>query len=261
MSRYQATTNPTATNDSASGYVVGSVWVNTATSSSYICTDNTASAAVWRPLTGTIMLSWSGLANGDPATGQTINATYAGTRTDGYPIYSAGSVWEVQLTSGTNNQNNSINWNVSNFDFTKDFMFSATLFQNSTADGCSICVGGSSVFTSGSQTVNGGLCFQYNTFSTNNNTQFYINGSAVGSVKNFGNGSGDYKNIWFCVRLIVKRVGSTRTATIIHGSQHIQENAYLVTSWTPGGTYVGVSARTGAANGNHFMNSVQLEYI
>ncbi len=261
MSRYQATTNPTTTNDSASGYVVGSVWVNTATSSSYICTENTISAAVWRPLTSTVMLSWSGLANGDPTTGQTINAAYAGTRAGGYPIFGGSPVWELQLTTATNNQNNSVNWNVSSFDFTKDFMFTATLFMGSGADGCSICVGGSSVFTSGSQTVNGGLCFQYSTFSSNNNSQFYINGSAVGSVKNLGVGSSDYTNCWFMVGLIVKRVGTTRTATIIHGSQHIQENAYLVTSWVPGGTFVGVSARTGASTANHFMNSVQLEYI
>ncbi|WP_428412011.1 hypothetical protein [Pararhizobium sp.] len=38
---------PTATDDSASGYAVGSVWVNVTTDQSYVCVDATATAAVW----------------------------------------------------------------------------------------------------------------------------------------------------------------------------------------------------------------------
>lgn len=42
-----ATTIPGVTDDSGDGYSVGSVWVNTAASTAYICTDNTAGAAAW----------------------------------------------------------------------------------------------------------------------------------------------------------------------------------------------------------------------
>lgn len=44
---YSATTDPTTTDDSASGYAVGSIWVNTSGGKVWTCTDPTASAAVW----------------------------------------------------------------------------------------------------------------------------------------------------------------------------------------------------------------------
>lgn len=45
-----ATTDPTANDDSADGYMIGSLWVNTATGSTFRATSVTASAAVWQPL-------------------------------------------------------------------------------------------------------------------------------------------------------------------------------------------------------------------
>jgi hypothetical protein len=44
---YSAVTAPTATDDSAAGYEVGSVWIDTATDTVYTCVDATATAAVW----------------------------------------------------------------------------------------------------------------------------------------------------------------------------------------------------------------------
>lgn len=44
---FVAAVAPTTTDDSAAGYSVGSVGVNTAVPDVYICTDNTATAAVW----------------------------------------------------------------------------------------------------------------------------------------------------------------------------------------------------------------------
>ena len=43
-----ATAAPGATDDSAAGYAVGSVWIDTTNDRAYICVDATASAAVWR---------------------------------------------------------------------------------------------------------------------------------------------------------------------------------------------------------------------
>lgn len=42
-----ATTNPGTGDDSADGYSVGSIWVNTSTDTGYLCKDATAGAAVW----------------------------------------------------------------------------------------------------------------------------------------------------------------------------------------------------------------------
>lgn len=48
LNNLSATTNPTATNDSTSGYSVGSVWVNTTTDRHFVCMDSTESSAVWK---------------------------------------------------------------------------------------------------------------------------------------------------------------------------------------------------------------------
>jgi hypothetical protein len=49
--KYDATTDPTANDDTGDGYVVGSVWVNVTDDKSFICVDNTSTAAVWQQLT------------------------------------------------------------------------------------------------------------------------------------------------------------------------------------------------------------------
>ena len=42
------TTAPTATDDSGSGYVVGSMWIDTTNKEVFMCVDNTSTAAVWK---------------------------------------------------------------------------------------------------------------------------------------------------------------------------------------------------------------------
>jgi hypothetical protein len=48
LNNLSATANPTITNDTDSGYAVGSVWINTSTDECFVCTDATAGAAIWQ---------------------------------------------------------------------------------------------------------------------------------------------------------------------------------------------------------------------
>lgn len=51
----QANTNPTVNDDITRGYGLGTIWVNTATDSAYILTDNTTGTAVWQAVgSGTV---------------------------------------------------------------------------------------------------------------------------------------------------------------------------------------------------------------
>lgn len=51
-SNFAASAAPAVTDDSASGYVVGSRWIDTTNDKEYVCVDNTATAAVWTETTG-----------------------------------------------------------------------------------------------------------------------------------------------------------------------------------------------------------------
>lgn len=59
FSNFTATVNPTTSNDSTQGYVVGSMWYNQTSSTLFLCANNAASAAVWTtinvaPTSGTV---------------------------------------------------------------------------------------------------------------------------------------------------------------------------------------------------------------
>ncbi len=53
-SNFSATTNPTSTDDSGSGYAIGSYWINTSGDMAYICADASVGAAVWKETTASI---------------------------------------------------------------------------------------------------------------------------------------------------------------------------------------------------------------
>lgn len=265
MSRYQGTTNPTTTNDSATGYVRGSVLTNTTSNSTFVCNDNTASSAVWKTIPRSPFFYWSAVANGNPTTGQIINGSFLGTKANGYPTYFGTPNYWIQITNATNNQTNRIEWVIPNFDFTKDFRYSVCFFQNggssATADGIQFGVGGSSTFTGNCATSNSSLCFQYNTY-TNNNMQFFLNGAAVGIQKTFVDSGSNYYNQWVLAQMVVRKMGNTRVAYIINGGQpQVTAVGYICTSWTPGGQYIFVGARTGGSSTDHYVQYVALEYI
>ena len=48
---FSKTAAPGATDDSAAGYAVGSVWIDTTNDRAYVCLDATATAAVWKEIT------------------------------------------------------------------------------------------------------------------------------------------------------------------------------------------------------------------
>ncbi len=225
----------------------------------YICTNTPAivgtNSLTFTQLVGTNPYSfyWASASNGNPTSGQLINATLGGNAT-----YLNGSNG-VQLTSATNGQLGHVNWNVTGFDFKRDFELAVTFLQGGSADGVQFGVGGSSAFTAAT-TANGGLAFSYNTFNTQLNDQFFLNGSTVGTVYAFRTGI-TYVNVLQTTRMVVKTYGTNRFATIFFGNGNALDNAYDCTSWVPGGTYVGVIARTGASNGQHLCTHVSLQYI
>lgn len=63
------TTDPTVNDDSADGYTVGNFWLNTSDDGLFVCTDNTAGAAVWDEF-GTGVTAFTGLSD--------VPASYSG---------------------------------------------------------------------------------------------------------------------------------------------------------------------------------------
>ena len=59
--RFVVAGNPTVNDDSGDGYIVTDIWINSSTGGAYICTDNTAGAAVWSDL----LASGGGVSDGD----------------------------------------------------------------------------------------------------------------------------------------------------------------------------------------------------
>lgn len=225
---------------------------------SFVCTSSPAivgtDSLVFGLYNTSLKLFWASGAYGNPSTGQLINATFTGA-----PVASYSGVLDgVTLTTATNSQNGQVNWNVTGFDFTRDFELSVCFYQGSGADGVSFGVGGSSTFTGGAGTVNGGLCAQYNTFT--NNDQFSINGASVGNIVAFHSGI-TYTNVWMTSKLIVRTFGTKRYAMLLTGNDNPMDNSYEVTSWTPGGTWIFVGGRTGGSNATHLCNAVYLSYL
>ena len=227
----------------------------------YICTSNPGTVGlnslVFSLSLGTnpYRLYWSSTANGNPIAGQQINATFTGTPGASY----SGVLDGVTLTTATNSQSGFVNWNVTGFDFTRDFQLSVCFFQGSGADGIQFGVGGSTT-SLGAGTANGGLAFSYNTYITNLNDQFYVNGASVGNIVAFHSGV-TYTNAWMTSLLVVRTYGTSRIASVYTGNNNSADNSVNVTSWVPGGTYVFVGGRTGATTAQHLCNHVNLTYI
>lgn len=71
-----ATTDPAVTDDSASGYSIGSRWINVATDHEFVCTDATQGAALWVDTTTAVMTN-DLVTVGTDTTQRTITAAQA----------------------------------------------------------------------------------------------------------------------------------------------------------------------------------------
>lgn len=71
QSNFAAVANPTTANDNTQGYVPGSMWINTANASEWVCISNGTGTAVWKELTNIAGV----LAN---KAGQVLAASFAG---------------------------------------------------------------------------------------------------------------------------------------------------------------------------------------
>jgi len=200
---------------------------------------------------------WTAMIHGTPATGGITTGTILGNAT--YSSVGDG----VQLTLATNGQTGSLAWNVSNFDFTRDFAMEFTWYMGgvsgSSADGIWVGVGGSNNFGNNQPVANGSVMMKYATY-VNLYTKFWVNGTATGNQLAFHAGINYFAN-WQTSRLLFRTVGTKRYAYIYTGQSNMMENAIDVTSWTPGGTWIVIGASTGGANSAQYCNHVALEYI
>jgi hypothetical protein len=51
LNNFSAVVAPTVNDDGAHGYSEGSLWINTATDTGYVCVDGASGAAIWKVIT------------------------------------------------------------------------------------------------------------------------------------------------------------------------------------------------------------------
>ncbi len=152
LNKLDATTAPTANDDSGDGYAVNSVWIDLTADKAYICVDATLTAAVWVEVGGGGTLAdhdHSGDA-GDGGTFDAANLT-SGAATDGYVLTAdglGGAAWEaasggaaltVEESDGTPSVANVTKIKVTNGTLTDDTGGTVTLdFGSAATDGAAI---------------------------------------------------------------------------------------------------------------------------
>lgn len=197
---------------------------------------------------------WSSPIHGNPATGANLIVT--GVMADYATYINAQS--GVRLTTTTNAQTGSIRWNVTNFDFTKDFNVRACIYMSSNADGIWVGCGASDPGTGVNYgSVNGGLAMRLWTYVYNYTELFGATGNRIGQLQN--NNNANLMNEWLTVDMTIRSIGSRKYLHVF--AKNALQNAVDVTGWTPGGNYIYVGASTGAANANHYVNYVEVKYI
>jgi hypothetical protein len=205
-------------------------------------------------LGNTKKFSWSGPADGSPSSGGTTTGTLAGSDA----IFIPGFFPLVKLTTGFTNSDGRIVWNLSTIDFTKDLSLNVSFYQDG-VNGISFGLAGTSNFPNVQpySVANNSLSFWYKT--NTNTSQFYLNGTAVGSeVFQLDGYITKFADNWNTSKLILQTIGSKRYAFLYHNG--ILINSLDITTWTPTGTYIFVGASS-SSGGNHYVNAVSIDYI
>lgn len=206
---------------------------------------------------------WNSYYHGNP----TISGNNIATAVTGGPggtYINSASGYRLAL-SGTGNQNNSLNWNLTNiFDFSKDFELSVDMYlsggggSSTIGDGLIFAMGGSS--SSGSaiagNILNGSLVTWYNSYV--GQLEMYSNGSVLTPAVVFQSGS--YYAEFMAEKVRVETVGNRRFMDFIHNNGHVLNSAD-VTSWSPSGAWLGITGKTGGATSTAYITGVTLRYI
>jgi len=110
LNNYTAVINPTAADNASNGYSSGSVWINTITSSAFICLAATATAATWHQLDVVIpKFRYVGFTTATPASTLFANIPFA----DDLTIVPNGFTNAAGVLSAANTGDYSISVNVS----------------------------------------------------------------------------------------------------------------------------------------------------
>ena len=207
------------------------------------------------------IFDWTAMIHASPASGGSVTGTLLTNAS--YSNASDG----VQLTPNSTNQTGTIIWNVTNFDFSKDFVLEWSWWTSSSgsnpADGVWAWFGGNSNNNSGAtqppSLTNGAIAVRYLTY-TNLKTQWYNNGSTTGNAVSFRAGM-TYQGEWMTSRIMVRGVGTKRYAYLYTGTSGVCENAIDITSWSASGTWIAVGASTGGNTATHLCCHVALDYL
>lgn len=196
---------------------------------------------------------WTAPIHGNPASGANLIVTGAMVDDATYVDARLG----VRLTRAVNDLNGTIKWNVTGFDFTKDFNLRSFMYMGSDADGAWMGVGASDPgtgITYGGNT--GGRATRLWTYTYNYCEMFGGSGQRIGQLQdNYSN----LQNLWFAADLTIRTISNRRYMHIFANNQ--LQNAVDITGWTPGGNYIFLGAGTGSANAEHYCSHVELKYI
>jgi len=196
---------------------------------------------------------WTSSIHGNPATG--ANLIYTGDMV-GDATYIDAQLG-VRLTRAVNAVTGSAKWNVTDFDFTKDFNLRSFIYMGPGADGIWMGVGASDPGTGINYQGNtGGRAARLWTYTYDYCEMFGGNGQRIGQLQN---NNANLQNLWIAADLTIRTIGNRKYMHIFANNQ--LQNAVDITSWIPGGKYIYIGASTGGANALHYCNHVELKYI
>lgn len=196
---------------------------------------------------------WTSSIHGNPATG--ANLIYVGAMADDATYIDAQL--GVRLTRAVNALSGSIKWNVTGFDFTKDFNLRSFIYMGPGADGTWMGVGASDPGNGVNyNSNNGGRATRLWTYTYNYTEMFGGSGQRIGQLQN---NNANLQDLWIAADLTIRTISNRRYMHVFANNQ--LQNAVDISGWVPGGQYIYVGAGTGGANALHYCSHIELKYI